>query len=84
MAAEKKTATPTSYVILKKVVSGDGYMVVNQGVLASSAEQAIRSQVLLIEGEKSGTFVAVPERSWRPTKVAPKTTVQLELTEVKP
>lgn len=83
MAAEKKTATPTAYLVLKTSPSGDWSVV--QEIKASSAPSAIRACVSkLAQVDQAGTFVAVPARSWKPTKVAPKTTVQLELTEVKP
>lgn len=83
MAAEKKAATPTEYLVLKHVHE-TGWDTV-QSVKASSAPGAIRACVSkLAQADQAGTFVAVPARSWKPIAVKPKTTVQLELTEVKP
>lgn len=93
MAAEKKAATPTEYLVLRQISDSNpsvdpkartAWQTVNV-TRSSSAVAAIRAVVSkLDEKAQAGTFVAVPARSWRPTKVAPKTTVQLELTEVKP
>lgn len=95
MAAEKKTATPTEYTILRlgrldqaaqRTSDADScWLVVSASVMATSATGAIRQVAAKLTAEaQAGVFVAVPARSWKPTKVAPKTTVQLELTEVKP
>lgn len=88
MAAEKKAATPTLYIVFKQgphvEAEGSGGWFEGVSLEASSATAAIRSVVSkLSDKEQAGVFVAVPARSWKPTRVAPKTTVQLELTEVK-
>lgn len=70
----------TSYVILERInvaapgESGTDEYQVCETIEARAADQAIRSYVeTLDEGAKSGTFVAVPARSWRPVTVTPKT-----------
>lgn len=95
MAAEKKAATPTSYLVLRKAVNTDlppdpkahlpmSWATVNE-VSATSATAAIRAVVAKIaEKDQAGTFVAVPARSWKPVTVNPQTTIRLELTEAKP
>lgn len=88
MAAEKKPAAQTEYLVFKQEMAGDaqhGSWHRVQAVTSASASSAIRACVSkLAAADQAGTFVAVPARSWKPPKVAPKTTVQLELTEVKP
>lgn len=76
-------AHATSYKILKQ--DGATWHSVIDGIEAYSANAAIKAAVSkLAKTDQSGTFVAVPSRSWRPVSVEAKTTVQLELTEVKP
>lgn len=82
MAAEKKTATPTRYTILRQVEQGE-WLVVDEQVGASS-EQAIRFLLARFTGDEAGVYVAVPSRSWRPLRVNQQTTIRLELTEAKP
>ncbi len=96
MAAEKKTAAPTEYLVLKALEAKGPAGAINDGVppnswtrvqtiKASSATSAIRAVVSkLDEKSQSGMFVAVPARSWKPVAVAPQTQIRLELTEVKP
>lgn len=85
MAAEKKTATPpTRYAILRQTETGD-WALINEGVLANGAEQAIRANALMLEpSHQGGTYVAVAQRSWQPKKIAVSTQIRLELTEAKP
>ncbi len=48
---------------------------------ARSSQEAIRSYAKSNGiGDKGGTFFAVPERSWRPVKVAVETQTKLTLT----
>lgn len=83
MAAEKKPAAQTEYRVLKQDDVVGGWAEV-QIVKAASASGALRACISKLDlADQPGTFVAVPARSWKPTRVAPKTTVQLELTEVK-
>lgn len=82
---ESTTTHPTSYLVLRQTANTSGGWDVVQEVDSAGAAGAIRACVSkLAPSDQAGVFVAVPARSWRPTKVAPKTTVQLELTEVKP
>lgn len=93
--ADKKKAetTPTEYLVLKALEPKGPAGAINDGVpanawarvntvTASSATVAIRAVVSkLAESDQTGTFVAVPARSWKPINVAPQTQVRLELTE---
>jgi hypothetical protein len=76
----------TSYIVLKQKApsppnqSGDngagGWFVVGPPVESASAEAAIRKAV---DGDKGGTYVAVPLRSWAPIEVKVETTRVLKL-----
>jgi hypothetical protein len=91
MADAKQTAPPTLYYVMVKViplavggeekVGANTWTVVGAPVEAHSQAEAIKAAA---DPTKENVYIAVPDRSFRPTKVAPKTTVQLELTEVKP
>jgi hypothetical protein len=67
----------TNYVILRLVSGGaekvgiDGSWDRVDGVEAHSAEAAIRTHVA--QAKTTGTFVAIPERSWKPTPVTVET-----------
>lgn len=86
MAAEKKTATPTEYIVLRELRTGTTTSWQRiQSAKATSASAAIRAVVgKLSQNDQAGSFVAVPVRSWRPVTVQPQTTIRLELTEAKP
>jgi hypothetical protein len=69
----------TNYVVLRAGSTDDasgGWHRVSDSVKAASATAAIRVAC----GGQSGSFVAVPLRSWKPLKVtvATKPTVQME------
>ena len=68
----------TEYVILER--SGTTWSQV-ANVTARTAVLAIREA---IAGDMSGgTFVAIPERSWKPVMVTPETVTTLKLEEAK-
>ena len=73
--AEDAIAPRTEYVILTRDDSGYWQPAGDGTTVARSAEQAIRSL------EKPGTFVAIPERSWKPLKVSAvqQTVLKLEI-----
>lgn len=89
MAAEKKTATPTEYLVLKRDITEDSaksvkWVVVAASVMATSASAAIRQVAANLNAiSQAGVYVAIPTRSWKPTNVAPQTQIRLELTEAK-
>lgn len=74
----------TEYLILKrKGEAGNVWGVVNHAS-AKTAEAAVRQVVeKLAEADRSGTFVAVPARNWRPVTVSPKVTTSLVIEEAK-
>lgn len=86
MAAEKKAATPTSYLVFKQNgFDSDGLWGNVGDANATSAAAAIRAVVSNLRAEdQAGTFTAVPARSWKRVTVKPQTTIRLELTEAKP
>lgn len=86
MAAEKKPVVLTDYVVLSlRELEGNGDQPQSWDVIAyvtaRSREAAIKSAA---DQKQVGVYNAVPKSSFTAVRVAPKTTVQLELTEVKP
>jgi hypothetical protein len=70
----------TGYVILKQVEGSGDFQVVGSEE-AHSDRGAIRNYLVNLDpATSSGTYVAVPQRSWRPVPVKVETTVQLRLT----
>lgn len=76
---------PTSYIILRRDDTagkqiGDilTWTVVGRSE-ARSAHEAIRSVVTTLRDGKTGTFAAVPARSWKPFTVTAETQVILKL-----
>jgi len=72
----------TEYVILKQTGQGDW----SDGVTttARSADQAVRETVSkLAESEQSGTYVAIPARSFKPVTVVKQTVTTLKIEEAK-
>ena len=61
------TSEPTTYVILLAPEGESSFEVLPEPVTARSSDDAVRK--IAEQGEKAGTFVAVPARSWRPRKV---------------
>lgn len=76
----KKAALPqTKYVVLS-LMGGEDWQVIKK-VMARSAHGAIREVVAgQPQSGQTGSFVAVPERSWNPVKVTVETKQQLKLT----
>jgi len=68
--ADKKTATKTRYIILRKAEGGADKVGIESSwdiidyADASSANAAIRSAI-----KTTGHYLAVPARSWKPVKV---------------
>jgi len=58
----------TRYVVLQKHAAPGGWEVLNERVWAASSDAAVR-QSLTANDNKEGEYVAVPARSWKPTKV---------------
>lgn len=73
----------TEYVILQKdaYIDADSFKIVRASVRASSSDQAIRQHLDTIDGDPAGVYVAVPARSWKPTKVAVQTQTRIVLEE---
>lgn len=70
----------TQYVILRHLGGiDDDWTVAATTVRASSANQAIRQHLDTIDGDPAGVYVAVPARSWKPTKVAVQTQTRVVL-----
>ena len=67
----------TVYIVLEKAQSG-GYMEIGS-VEATTDLTAIR-RVLDGVTEKTATYVAIPERSWRPRRVEAETKTHLKIT----
>jgi len=74
----------TAYVVLQQrksepnssSASAGGWFIVGPPVESVSAEAAIRKAV---DGDKGGTYVAVPVRSWAPVTVTVETKRTLKL-----
>lgn len=93
---EASTSTPpvkqtTKYVVLEQREAttpeeaserrANYYWVECDQIAARSAQEAIRSYAKDNGiGDKGGTFIAVPDRSWRAVKVAVETQTKLTLT----
>jgi hypothetical protein len=69
------------YVVLRQAPAGH-WNEVKATKTAKSADAAIRQVVgTLNDADQSGTFVAVPSRSWRPVRITPVTTTSLLVEE---
>ena len=73
-ATDAPARTKTSYVILREVATAGevtGYEPVTSGVQGNSSDHALRTWAeTATAGTQAGTYVAIPTRSFRPTKVA--------------
>ena len=76
-APSSKRAAQTKYVVLEQL---DSKWHLIKKVVARSANAAIREVVGAEGGDPTGTYVAVPERSWNPVKVSVRTQTHLKLT----
>lgn len=78
--ADTPAREKTTYVVIREVKSAESgvrYDPVEAGIEANSAEHALRTWAdKAKEGTTTGVYIAIPSRSFRPTKVAfEKTTV---------
>jgi hypothetical protein len=73
-------AKKTTYHVLRQDVDGGRYDLVTANLPASNAEAAVRGYIANT-GAVEGVYVAVPSRSWRPTKVTVATTTVLKLAD---
>lgn len=76
----------TAYLILYNAIpAGPGeeaYRVLDE-IEADTSEQAIRNYVKNVDnGNKSGTYAAVPQRSWRPVEISVERTERVVFTHV--
>lgn len=78
--ADAASAPTTGYVILS-LDEDTGLWSREKKIEARSGEAAIREWAAETVRTDSLTFVAVPERSWKPIKVTPKVTTSLTLEE---
>lgn len=70
---------PTSYIVLGRFETG-GWMQIGEAQPATSAEGAIRAVAAKLKPEaQAGTYVAVPQRSWKPVQVRAEQTIVLKL-----
>lgn len=70
----------TAYLILYSDASGadDDYYRVLDAIEADTGEQAVRHYVKALDnGNKSGTYAAVPQRSWKPLTISVERTEKL-------
>jgi hypothetical protein len=78
MSGVTTTTEPTEYIVLRQDVP-DGTWKLDKTVKALSAQAAIRTVVGKPTEKTNGTYVAVPARSWKPTKVTAKVETKLAL-----
>lgn len=94
-ATAKSTVQKTAYHVLRLVtppITGTndpnstrqaarhaGYELVHTEIEAHNAAAAIRAHAEALGGDATGTYVAVPSRSWKPTPVTVETTTQIKL-----
>lgn len=71
MPTDAPARTKTTYVILREVKDGDAvrYDPVQAGVEGNSAEHALRVWAEKAPASPTGAYVAIPSRSFKPTKV---------------
>ena len=77
-AGEPPAKQSTSYLVLSKDADKDWWILVGSYV-AASAKAAVSAHVK-DKDAKAGTFVAVPERSWKPLTLAVETETKVKLT----
>lgn len=85
-AAGKRKSSPTSYVILERIVvatpgEDDRYEIVTKNVVTQGADAAVRKVADELEGitDVPRFFLAIPTRSWREIPVSVETKKQLKL-----
>lgn len=75
---EARKVAGTEYVILNEVVPDGGWHLVEESVTAASAEDALRRTIPPDE-HVGGQWVAIPTRSWKPTRVSVETVSRVKL-----